>query len=335
MYDVQAIKSRVDLLSVVEADLGPPRRRSGRWLSFVCPFHDDSEGDGGSLRVTPDTGTWFCFGCHEQGDAITWIRKRQNLTFGEACQQLGGTRAYSASTHGIPTPRQSIPRAPVGPPDQTWQSAVGTAAMRAAINLWEPVGKSDRDYLESRGLHEDTLLTFQIGCNPGRYYMPEVQTSDGHDAVVARGITIPIQVQGVLWALKIRQPEGSNPKYVQVAGGRPGLFGQATLIRPVALVTEGECDAMLAWQEASDLVGVCSTSGGAKTWLREWSLHLLTARMILVAYDSDKTGEEAAASVVAELGSRARRVTVPKGKDITEYWQAGGNVRQWIESLLT
>ena len=32
--------------------------------------------------------------------------------------------------------------------------------------------------------------------------------------------------------------------------------------------------------------------------------------------------------------ARAKQVLVPAGKDITEYHQAGGNIRQWVISLL-
>jgi DNA primase len=328
MYDVSSLKAGADLLAIVEADLGPPRRRNGRWYCWPCPFHDDGERDGGSLRVTPDTGTWFCFGCHTTGDAISWIRRRQGLSFGEACQQLGGTSKPVKRVFATPRP-------PVvySPPDQAWQKRVEGISSLASLCLWGP-DTPGLGYLHRRGLRDETITHWQLGYNPGRYEVPEIRTADDRPAIASRGITIPVRMRGELWALKIRQPDGMNPKYVQIAGGRPALFGADTLTKSTALLTEGEFDAMLAWQEAGDLVGVASTAGGAKTWHKEWAMHLLSARLILVAYDTDPTGEEAATSVIATLGPRARRVTVPTGKDITDYWKAGHSVREWVMSLL-
>jgi DNA primase len=328
MFDVADLKSRVDLLAVVEADLGPARRHNGRWFSWPCCFHDDSSQDGGSLRVTPDTGTWFCFGCHASGDVIAWVRKRQGLGFVETCRELGGNHnGYSRKPMPMPFP---VP----APPDAAWQQAVGKIAEASRRFLWSGNLSASLAYLHGRGLCDETLRAWGIGCNPSTLSIPELPDQDGKPAVAIRGITIPVEMAGQLWALKVRQPDGFTPKYLQVAGGHPALFGAHTLTKQVALLAEGEFDTMLAGQEAGDLVGVASSSGGARTWLRSWGVHLLAARTVLVAYDADQTGEDAAAGVLRAIGPRARRVTVPKGKDITEFWQAGGNVRDWIVSLL-
>lgn len=328
MFDVADLKSRVDLLAVIEDDLGPASRRNGRWYQFVCPFHQDGEQDGGSLRVTPDTGKWFCFGCHARGDVIDWVRKRRGLDFAETCRELGGNhnghaRKPVSATSFLPAP-----------PDAAWQQVVSKIAETSRQCLWSGGMVSSLAYLHGRGLTDATLQAWGIGCNPSVVTVPELPCQDGKPATVARGITIPVQMAGQLWALKIRQPDGFTPKYLQVVGGHPALFGAHTLTKQVVLLTEGEFDAMLAWQEAGDLIGVASTSGGAKTWLRSWAVHLLAARTVLVAYDTDRTGEDAATAVLAAIGPRARRVTVPKGKDLTDFWQAGGNVQDWIISLL-
>jgi len=331
MFDVAELKSRVNLLAVVEADIGPPRKQNGRWFSWPCPFHEDGDRDGGSLRVTPDTGTWFCFGCHATGDVIAWIRKRENLGFVEACHELGAT-----NNHARRTARPREPLATFVPsPDSTWQQSVQQVADAAQAFLWSGGANSSLDYLHKRGLRDETLKTWGIGCNPVQARLPELPVVDGKTITVPRGITIPVQMNKALWALKVRQPDGYIPKYPQVTGGHAALFGTWTLsTRSIVLLAEGEFDAMLAWQEAGDLIGVASTTGGAKTWLGSWAVHLLAARTILVAYDNDQTGDEAATHVVASIGSRARRVRVSVGKDITEFWQGGGNVRDWVVSLL-
>ena len=328
--DVVDLKSRVDLLATVEADLGPPRRVNGRWLSFVCPFHDDGDHDGGSLRVTPDTGTWFCFGCQKTGDVIAWGRLRHpELSFVEICQHLGADPDADTAT-GFPV--RTVP-AKRPQPSPTWSQCAEDVVKRAREYLWSDGGEHARDYLLHRGLRGDTLRRWEVGYNPGRYAVPGILTAKGEPATVLRGVTLPARIGGQLWGVKVRQPQGTEPKYVGLEGGKTTLYGADTLDKPVTLLAEGEFDAMLAWQEAGDVVGVATTTGGARVWQREWGLHLLRSRTVLVAYDLDKAGEEGANQVMA-LSARMRRVRVPAGKDITAYWQSGGDVRGWVQGLI-
>jgi len=69
--DTDSLLSYVDLLGLIERDTGragrKSGRKSGRWVLFPCPFHDDGTP---SLAVTPDNGRWHCFGCGKGGDAL-------------------------------------------------------------------------------------------------------------------------------------------------------------------------------------------------------------------------------------------------------------------------
>jgi DNA primase len=320
-FDVSDLKARTDLLALVEADLGPATKQSGRWFYFPCPWHDDGTHDGGSLRVTPDNGKWFCFGCHAHGDALDWIQRRSGGSFVEAVSQLGGQRTV--------TPRASVSVVQA----KDWRGAADRAANAAEQYLWSD--GSRLDYLRARGLSDATIRAWHLGYNPGNYRVPEIVNTRGDAAVMMRGWTIPTRVGGEIVALKVRQPDGIEPKYTQLYGSRPALFGADALAgKATVVLTEGEFDAMLLAQEAGDLVGVATTTGGAKTWKREWAVSLLSAKAILLAYDTDQVGEEAAVMMAGELGGRARRVSVPSGKDVTDYWKSGGNLRAWIESLI-
>ena len=81
MVNTKALLAGVDLAALIERDLGQPVRREGRWLKWICPFHDD--------RKTPSLGVacnrWKCFGGGRSGDAIDWLREREGLSFREAC----------------------------------------------------------------------------------------------------------------------------------------------------------------------------------------------------------------------------------------------------------
>jgi len=139
----------------------------------------------------------------------------------------------------------------------------------------------------------------------------------------------------MIWGVKVRVAAGGN-KYPQVKGSRPALYGAGRMgFRPVVVVCEGEFDALLTWQEAgggsrAPVVDVV-TPGGARMGLAEWWLpFLMVAELVLVAFDVDAAGAAGAAAWRAML-ARARRVRVAEGRDVTEFWQAGGEVRAWVE----
>jgi DNA primase len=65
----------------------------------LCPFHAETKP---SFQVTPRHGMWYCFGCGEAGDVITFVMKKHNLTFAEAVERLAKRANISLSYE--PTP---------------------------------------------------------------------------------------------------------------------------------------------------------------------------------------------------------------------------------------
>ncbi len=61
------------------------RNAGGGNLKGLCPFHDEKSP---SFNVTPARGYYYCFGCAEGGDVITFVRKIENLSFSEAVERL-------------------------------------------------------------------------------------------------------------------------------------------------------------------------------------------------------------------------------------------------------
>ncbi len=84
-FDEQLEVARsVDLESVVEqyVDL----KRSGVYrLVGLCPFHTEKTP---SFVVFTDEPHYYCFGCHEHGDVIKFIRQVEKLTFKQAVSTL-------------------------------------------------------------------------------------------------------------------------------------------------------------------------------------------------------------------------------------------------------
>jgi DNA primase len=310
-----------DLGRIIENDLGEPAKKYGRWLFWCCPFHAD---DSPSLGVTPDTGTWYCFGCSKSGDAVAWLREYRKMDFKEAHHML---------SMKVPL-RHAMPKTPaarrvVQPPDSGWQSKSREVIEQCVRVLWSEGGVRARGWLHARGLNDDALHEWQIGYNPG---------NGGGCAIaglhVPHGIVIPCVVDGAIWYVKIRRPDG-KPKYLNVKGGRPALFGVNTLVNhSVAVLCEGEFDAMLLEQECGDLAGVATLgSASGRLDLQNWAKYLLPVSRLLAAYDVDAAGKKGASNFL-QLTARARTIRVPKinsqDKDITDFYKAGGRLRDWL-----
>ena len=127
-------------------------------------------------------------------------------------------------------------------------------------------------------------------------------------------------------------------KYSSPRGSTTCLFGADYLRfdgRPL-LFAEGEFDTMVIWQELNDLVDTVSFGGAAKAFnglTGKWLIYLLRYLQILVAYDNDDAGRKGAERLAAQ-SKRMGIITVPHGKDINEFYLAGGDLRSWLTFYL-
>ena len=60
--------------------------RSGTYWA-CCPFHNEKTA---SFKVDENKGLYYCFGCHEKGDTITFVMKNENLDFLKSIEKLAG-----------------------------------------------------------------------------------------------------------------------------------------------------------------------------------------------------------------------------------------------------
>lgn len=101
----------------------------------------------------------------------------------------------------------------------------------------------------------------------------------------------------------------------------------------VVLVCEGEFDTMLARQVVGDLVEAVTLGGAADQITADATFALACSPCILIATDTDRAGEEAAERW-REVSRGTRRIKPPKGKDITEAFLAGLDLREWMHGEL-
>ncbi|AWS41572.1 DNA primase [Streptosporangium sp. 'caverna'] len=82
--DIALVRERSPIADIVGEHI-QLRNAGGGNLKGLCPFHDEKSP---SFNVTPARGYWYCFGCAEGGDVITFVRRLEHLSFGEAVEQL-------------------------------------------------------------------------------------------------------------------------------------------------------------------------------------------------------------------------------------------------------
>lgn len=314
----------MDLLTVISRDT-PLRRASstggGEWAG-PCPFCGGRD----RFRVQPERGRWWCRQCsagERWEDGIAYLRRRDGLSFREACEAMG--RYELATSSGRP----SRPLPPPRPePSAAWRTAATHAHEGCVTALWSPLGARARAWLHRRGLSEATLRDWRLGYSVG-------QQMEG--LWIPRGIVLPWFAAGKLWQLKIRRPvTGTDqPKYAAVRGGSPHLFGTDALAsRDILVLAEGEFDALLLWQEACDQVDVATLGSCSGTPSEDVLWRLIRYRRVLLAYDMDAAGEGGASRLLS-LSSRLRRIHLPHGEDVTDFHLAGGSLRDWIRFHLT
>jgi DNA primase len=80
---IASLKGQIDIVALASEYV--KLDRSGSRYKGLCPFHQEKTP---SFHVNPDTGLFYCFGCHASGDTITFIEKIENLEFSDAVKFL-------------------------------------------------------------------------------------------------------------------------------------------------------------------------------------------------------------------------------------------------------
>jgi len=336
----------MNLLDLISADgfhFKKVAATRGGEYSGPCPFCGGDD----RFRIWPRhlSGRYWCRGCHCHGDAIQYLRDKHDLTFAEACDQAGITpRNFRADT-----PRPSFTPRELPPPPEIWEKRGREFLSQAQKNLWREEN-SVRAFLISRGLTDATIRTAGLGWNEtDSYFYRETWglsielKSNGkvRRLWLPSGLVIPCFDQGRLIRLRVRRFESSGPRYVVIPGSSlaPLILNlnQGSIDEPLASgIVESELDAWLIWQEAGALITAMAL--GSASMRPDTKAHtiLKTARLILVALDADDAGaKESWKFWPNTYGEKIKRWPVPIGKDPSEAYQQGLDIRAWIEAGLS
>ncbi|KAF0158821.1 MAG: P4 alpha zinc-binding domain-containing protein [Syntrophaceae bacterium] len=309
-----------------------------------CPFCGGND----RFLIWPEDkgGRYWCRGCEKTGDAIQYMRDTRGISFADACRALGISKAGYRRKRSRPISENPgfRPKKYDAPP-ALWMQKAETILKASQSNLWTPGGQAALDVLLSKGLTEETIRRAGIGFNPTELYrdrrgwgLPQEIRSDGKPKLlwIPAGLVIPQQDHEGPARLRIRRHDpGEGPRYVIIAGSN-----LAPLIleseKNVFVIVESELDAFLCWQEAGDLTSAMAM--GAAGMKPDISAHelLLKSEKILNGLDYDEAGARYAWKFWPETyGQKLIRWPVPIGKDPSDAWQRGLNIRAWIEAGLS
>jgi DNA primase len=332
---VETVKAAANIVDLVEAKTR--LRKVGGRFTGLCPFHEEKTP---SFSVSPDRGTYHCFGCGVGGDAISFVQETESLDFVGAIEWLAD-RFHVALEYEESTPAADAQRRRR---DRLIALLEQAAAYYERV-LWESDGGAPaREYLASRALGEDVCREFRLGLSPAGATLARKAREKGFtsDELAAAGLVttratdyfqrrlmFPLadprgRVIG-FQARKLHEDDPLRGKYVNSRESE--LFHKSNVLygfhlarasiskQDRAIVVEGNPD-VIALRQAG-LEPVVASMGTALTDSQLRELRRLTQRVFL-CFDADAAGEDATLrgmELAVRQGFEVRVVALPKGRD--------------------
>ena len=80
---IEDLRDRLPIVDVVSSRI--KLKKAGSTYKACCPFHNENTP---SFNVNAQKNFYHCFGCGASGDAISFLREHDNLSFVEAVEEL-------------------------------------------------------------------------------------------------------------------------------------------------------------------------------------------------------------------------------------------------------
>ncbi|AEE16787.1 DNA primase [Treponema brennaborense] len=222
---IRDVVDRTDLVSLVGEYTRLENRGTDWW--GCCPFHSEKTP---SFHVVPDRKMYYCFGCHEGGNAIDFCMSMEKLSFTEAVVSLAkraGVEVVYSGGGKMQVPEYDTTK------DQYIDLYTRVAGSYHYFLTATEAGKFALDYVTERGLTAETIAKFKLGYSPadrhwlgqflrGKNYSAEFLEKSGLFSKKYQGVSFfsdrlmfPIfDRKGQVVAFGGRLLHGDGPKYI-------------------------------------------------------------------------------------------------------------------------
>src|SRR6202453_4047644 len=152
----ERVRAASDIVDVIGGYLSLKRGRAN--FTALCPFHKEKSP---SFNVNPQRQIFHCFGCHKGGDVFTFVKEYENIDFPDAVRRLAERAKIPLELESAPGQQQTrhIKDALLQIHEQItqrWQNCLAN----------EAGGHAARDYLAQRGVSDEAVKLFRLGCAP-------------------------------------------------------------------------------------------------------------------------------------------------------------------------
>ncbi len=342
---VEEIKDRLDIVEVIGAYT--KLEKAGANFKAKCPFHNEKTP---SFIVSPNRGTYYCFGCGAKGDMFTFVESMEGTDFRGALKLLAEKAGVEIKFEKSESKTEK---------DKLY------AALEEATSFFENElenNKEANDYLISRGVNAESIKNWRIGYAPEEWRAlyshllergfskelmlkagliknpPEDTKKDAYDVFRGRIIFPLSDPSGKVIAFSGRalKPD-TNPKYLNSPDTI--LFNKSEILygldkakgeirkKNYGVLVEGQLDLVLSHQVG--IINTVASSGTAFTIHHLKRLERLSPRIIL-AFDGDNAGriaQEKSAILGLLIGMEVKATRLPEGSDPADLIKKDPN--QW------
>lgn len=349
----QFIKNTVSIADLVGEYVS--LRSIGTYLKGCCPFHSEKTA---SFTVSPAKGIYYCFGCQESGDVISFLAKIENCSQIEAANELV-ERYHIEIPDELAHKKNSVNKTKL----KELQHICSFFASWTAAQLQNSVAQ---DYLMARGVQVEKFIG-NIGYFPQKMFNRFLQDAlkAGFLADDLGKVGILIQGQSGLYCPfeeriiffikdhlgkpiafggRIFLKDDQRAKYYN--SREHGAFKKGDLLygldrakksiqsQTKAILVEGYIDCLMMWQAGFE--NTVATLGTACT-TEQLTLLSRYSSTIYVMYDSDQAGINAMLRLVGlcwKASLDMKVVSLPESVDPADFIASNGNVQDLLNGAL-
>lgn len=331
------LRARTDIESVISPYVNLSKR--GRLVKGLCPFHNEKTP---SFTIYTDSQSFFCFGCGAGGDAITFVRRIENLDYVEAVKVL-------AERAGMKMPEDGYDDS-LAKHRQRLLAANREAARFFHSTMMSEQGRIGLDYFLNRGLSMQTIKHFGLGYAPDSwdallkhmrskgftnqelYDANLVRMSNKgekthyYDNFKNRAMVPIIDLRGNVIAFGGRVLDDSKPKYINTSDTM--VYKKSNGVFALNFAKNGNPSQIIVAEGYMDVIalhqaGFTNSIACLGTALTQEQARLVAryADEVVLSYDSDEAGQKAtkrAIEIFSKTGVKIRVLKLTGGKDPDE-----------------